>query len=175
VRSLGVGRTSGPGLDTIVHETDKAGNINMPLVVRAGMTLEKRDFWTIGADVTFSKWEDFRMFGSTDSLKNSLSVSLGGSIIPKYNDYKNYLKRVEYRAGLRYDNGSLSVYGKNIQLYGASVGLGLPLGKSKSKVNMSFEYYVKGTKESNLLKEEYFRFVIGVTVSDKWFQRYKYD
>jgi hypothetical protein len=90
-------------------------------------------------------------------------------------DYKNYFKRIEYRAGFRYDNGNIILSNTRISTYGLSVGMGMPLGKSKSRINLSAEYFVKGTTNNNLIKEEYFRFILGLNFSDKWFQRYKYD
>jgi hypothetical protein len=110
-----------------------------------------------------------------DSLQNSLGFNIGGSYIPNATDYKNYFNRVEYRAGLKYDGGNVIWADKNISSYGFSLGMGMPLGKSKSKLNIAGEYYARGTTANNLIKEEYFRIVLGLNFSDRWFQRYKYD
>jgi long-subunit fatty acid transport protein len=147
----------------------------LPYTFNGGMSLEKKDHWTIAGDVNYTNWSSYRSFGSTDSLKNSLGVSIGGSFIPSASDYKSYVKRIEYRAGARYDNGNLNVRNTNIGNYGVSAGFGLPLGKSKSRLNLTLEYYAKGTTRNNLVKEEYFRIIFSANFSDKWFQRVKYD
>lgn len=174
IRSMGVGQTGGIR-DTIDFKEGNKGNIQLPYSMSTGISLEKKDNWMVAVDVNYTNWSAYRSFGRTDSLKNSLGIAVGASFIPNSIDYKNYFKRVEYRAGARYDNGNLELSGKNIGTYGVSVGLGLPLGKTKSRLNISSEYYVRGTSQNNLIKEEYIRFIVGINFSDKWFQRYKYD
>jgi len=180
IRSMGVGQTSG-FRDTIAYIAGNKGTIALPYSLSVGVSLEKRDkmeqrnTWMVAFDVNYTNWSSYKAFGRTDSLKNSLGFSIGASFIPNPIDYKNYYNRIEYRLGARYDNGNIKLSGQNIGTYGVSAGLGLPLGKQKSRLNISAEYFVRGTTQNNLIKEEYFRFVLGINFSDVWFQRYKYD
>jgi long-subunit fatty acid transport protein len=175
IRSMGVGQTTGIR-DTIAYDDSNKGSVELPFSFSTGFSFEKKENWMVAMDVNYTNWSDYRSFGSTDSLKNTLAVSLGGSYIPNSSDLKNYFKRVEYRAGARYDNGNLVLAGKDIVTYGVSAGVGLPLGtKTRSKLNISAEYFVRGTSASNLIREEYFRVIFGINFSDRWFQRYKYD
>lgn len=173
-RTMGVGGIT-TTKDTVVYEGNKKGHYTLPLMSKLGFSLEEADHWMVCADLNYANWSSFRSFGASDSLKNMTGVSVGASFIPKSTDYKNYLKRIEYRIGGRYDNGYLDVYGKNIATFGLSAGIGLPLGRSKSRVNLSAEYYTRGTTENRLIREDYWRIVLGVAFSDKWFIRYKYD
>jgi hypothetical protein len=173
-RSMGVGLIGG-GKDTAVHETGHKGEIILPATFKGGLSFEDKDHWMLGADFSYSQWADYRAMGRTDSLRNSFAVSLGGSFTPRTTDGKSYFRRVEYRGGLRFDNGSLIFGGTPVTVYGVSAGLGLPLGRGMSKVNVSFEYFVRGTRENSLIREDYFRVMLGISISDKWFQRYKYD
>jgi long-subunit fatty acid transport protein len=161
--------------DTIEYVESNKGTIDLPFSFSGGASLESKDHWTIAADVNYINWSSYRAFGYSDSLKNTIGISLGGSFTPNASDYKSFFKRIEYRAGARYDNGNVKIRNTNITNYGMSAGFGLPLGKSKSKLNIAFEYYVKGTTKNNLLKEEYYKIVFGVNFSDKWFQRSKYE
>jgi hypothetical protein len=174
MRSLGVGGTL-VAVDTILYDNSKKGEIKLPMTIRFGVGLEKKDNWQIAADVNYTQWSAYRSFGVTDSLHDNIGVSVGGSYIPNSSDFKNYFNRVEYRAGARYDNGYLTLNGKNISTYALSAGMGMPLGKTRSKLNLTFEYMVRGTTSNNLIREEYFRFIVGLNFTDKWFQRYKYD
>lgn len=173
-RTMGVGGLASTK-DTIVFEGNKSGTVDLPMMVKGGFSLEQTDHWMVCADVKYGNWSTYRAFGTNDSLKNMLGLSIGGSFIPASNDFQNYFKRIEYRAGARYDNGYLNVYGTDIATYGFSAGIGLPLGRNKSKLNITGEYFVRGTKDKDLIREEYWRIVIGITFSDKWFVRYKYD
>lgn len=177
VRTLGVGITdpSNVGKDTIDSGVGKKGVVVLPAQLQAGVYFAEKDKWLIAADVTYQNWQNYQAFNFKDSLKNSLGFKIGGSFTPDAGDAKHFLKRVEYKAGFRYDNGHLKFGDNNINTIGFSVGFGLPLGKSKSQLNLAAEYLVRGTTKSNLIKEEYFRFTIGVSICDKWFYRYKYD
>jgi long-subunit fatty acid transport protein len=184
VRTMPVGSTLGTK-DTIAYTDSEKGNIELPYSFSIGAGWEKKDQWAMAFDVHTTNWSAYRSFGSTDSLQNSFGFNLGGSFIPNVSD-KHYYNRVEYRAGVRYDLGNLVLANHSISSYGLSVGLGLPLGKPKkyaedgqlkppSKLNITGEYFVKGTTSDNLIKEEYFRIIIGINFSDKWFQRTKYE
>lgn len=175
VRSMGVGATSGT-LDSIYYSTGTTGTVTIPYSVSSGLSIEKKDRWFAASDFNYTNWSSYQSFGRVDSLKNSFGVSVGFSFVPKSTDYKHYLNRVEYRLGGRYDQGNLFVKGTNISTYAVSAGFGLPLGvKTKSRLNITGEYMVRGTIDNNLIQERYFRIILGINFSDKWFQRYKYD
>lgn len=178
VRTLGVGVTKyqSIGKDTVANNNNDKGTISMPMSIRGGLFFQEIDHWGIGVDGSYTAWKDYRAFGSSDSLKNSFGFQIGAFYKHNDNKSKSYFNQVEYRAGMRFDNGTISTQGKNVSSIGFSVGLGLPIDKVISKVNISAEYLLRGTTEQNLLREEYFRLVIGVSISDnQWFRRYKYD
>lgn len=175
VRSMGVGATRGT-LDSIYYTNGVTGIVSMPYALATGLSLEKKDKWFAAADFNYTEWSSYQSFGRVDSLRNSFGVSCGFSMVPKSTDYKHYYNRVEYRIGGRYDKGNLFINGTNISTYAISGGFGLPLGvKTKSRLNLTGEYMVRGSLENNLIQERYFRIILGINFSDKWFQRYKYD
>ena len=174
-RSLGWGGTAPFTLDTIDYSTNTKGTIILPQAIKAGFSFEKKGVWMIASDINYTQWTAYKSFGVGDNLKNSTSYSFGASWIPDQNATKGYLNKIEYRIGGRYDNGNVQLYAKNISSYALTGGLGFPLGKTKSRLNASFEYISKGTTSSGLIREDLFRVIIGVTFSDQWFVRYKYD
>ncbi|MFN5885552.1 MAG: hypothetical protein ACK445_09455 [Bacteroidota bacterium] len=173
-KSMGIGGLMGV-VDTIDYQNNISGDIILPTSYGLGIGLHKKDKWFAGAEANYTNWSDYRIFGSSDSLFNSFGINAGGYWVPNYLDFKNYFSRIEYRAGIRYDYGSLKIDGEYIGNLGLSVGLGLPLGKTRNKLNLGFEYLVRGTTKAGLIQEEYLRFTLGISVSDKWFTRYKYD
>jgi hypothetical protein len=44
-----------------------------------------------------------------------------------------------------------------------------------SMVNFAASYGVRGTKDNGLIKEEYFKLIISVSLSDKWFRKVLYN
>lgn len=178
VRTLGVGVTnpSGSGKDTVANRSDVTGTAILPMIVKGGVFFQEINHWGIGVDLSYAAWQNYQAFGSSDSLKNTIGFNIGGFYKHNKTDVKSYFNRIEYRAGMRYDNGNVSVSGTNISTLGFSVGLGLPIDKALSKINISAEYLMRGTTENKQLREDYFRLVIGVSISDyQWFRRYKYD
>ena len=80
---------------------------------------------------------------------------------------------MNYRAGLRYDKTGLIINGKEINNFGITFGLGLPLGGSFSNINIGFELGRRGTTDANLIEETYLKFGVGLSLNDRWFQKRK--
>ncbi|WP_290802980.1 hypothetical protein [Flavobacterium sp.] len=158
--------------DVPVNNTD----IVIPSKLAVGLGIGERNKWMVGTEVTFqnnsklvNRFDDFT--GGT--YEDSQKYVIGGYYIPKFDSYTSYLNRVVYRAGFRYENVGLVIKDKSIQDYGMTFGLGLPLGFSK--IDLGFEYGVRGTKYYNLIRENYFNISVGLSLSDKWFKKRKID
>lgn len=178
VRSLGIGNTNSGsiGKDTVLNESVANGVLNMPLIVKGGLFFHRIDNWGIGVDFGYQSWKDYRQFGISDSLKNTLGFNIGAYYKTNANNVKNYFNRIEYRAGIRFDNGMISTNNTNVNTIAYAIGFGFPLDRIGSKINVAAEYLNRGTTTNTLVKEEYFRLVIGVSFNDMgWFRRYKYD
>ena len=102
--------------------------------------------------------------------------------MPKSNSISNYWDRVTYRAGLRFEKTGLlvsktSVVGDFIEIndFGISFGLGLPMGKKLSNLNLGIEYGTKGSTANNLIQEKYFNFRLSLSLNDSWFIKREID
>ncbi|MCG9881624.1 MAG: hypothetical protein MH472_13575, partial [Bacteroidia bacterium] len=78
-------------------------------------------------------------------------------------------------AGVRYEQSNLTVRGTGVDILALHTGIGIPMAKSKSRVNVGCEWQQRGTTENGLVQENYFRIFVGVSFADKWFYRYRYD
>ena len=151
----------------------------MPKSIGGGFAFEKNEKFLIAADVYWQNWAKLNMFGVKDSLKNSLRGSLGLQIVPNPTDFNNYFKRVKYRLGISYAQTYLQLNGKQLSDFGVSFGAGFPIRKSQSDfskgmVNVAFEIGQRGTTAVNLIKEDYFRFTLSMSIYDFWFRQQKY-
>jgi long-subunit fatty acid transport protein len=169
--------------ETILYQISTSstndGRIRMPKSIGGGFAFERDDKWLFAADVYWQNWAALNMFGRNDSLKNSLRASLGVQIVPNAMDYNNYFRRVKYRFGLAYTNTYLQLNGKQLSDFGLSLGAGFPLRKSqtdisKGMVNVGLEIGQRGTTDMNLLKENYIRFTVSMSIYDLWFRKQKY-
>jgi hypothetical protein len=160
--------------DTIVEASGYKGTILIPAMVGLGLSFENPDKWLVGADVKWQNWKKFKAFDRSDSLVNSFQVNAGAELIPNINSYTNYLKRIRYRLGFFYNSSYLQLRGKHLNEYAFSVGFGLPLRGVKTMLNIGAQVGTRGTTESSLIKESYFKFIIGFSIYERWFVKRKY-
>lgn len=104
-----------------------------------------------------------------------MRISLGGEYTPSLSTVSNYLQRITYRGGFRYSNSFLELRGQQINEFGISFGFGLPLPRTRSTINLAAEIGTRGTKSENLIKENYVRFTLGLSIFERWFIIRKYD
>lgn len=161
--------------DTIVNESAVKGQALLPVNIGAGFSLGKTDKWLVGADIQWQQWEKFTYFGVSDSLQNSLRLSLGGSFNPSASTVSGYWQRVTYRGGLRYSESYLELRGTRINEFGISIGVGLPLPRTRSTINFAAEFGSRGTTTNNLIKENFIKFTLGLSIFERWFIIRKYD
>ena len=123
------------------------------------------------------------MFGETDpKLKDASQFKLGAWWVPNVQDVHNYWKTIQYRAGINYNTGFLSVsaFGNqnqqaDIKDMSLSLGLGLPMKRSKTTANIGVQLGKRGTIEKGLVEEKYIKFHLAFTFNDKWFTKRKID
>jgi len=149
-----------------------------PSKLTIGTGIGKSKKWFAGVDYTSlgtGKLNNLT-FNNTDTrYKNASKVAFGGFYIPKYNSLTSYLSRVVYRAGARFENTGIVIQNEDINEFGISFGVGLPVGRKFSNLNIGFEYGSRGTTNNNLVKENFVNLNLSLSLNDKWFQKRKID
>jgi len=174
-------------LDSVTEQLDVKGNITYPANFGGGFLVEraaddKRGGWLLGIDYIKNGWDNYRVYGEKDLVRNNWQMKIGGQVKPamKGNNYKNY---ITYRAGFFFGQDYVYLDRKLPEL-GASFGLALPILNLKDPqrrfrtqytvINLSMEYIKRGNND-NLLREDLFRLSVGIALSDLWFQKRKYE
>ncbi len=166
------GTTTMPG-DTLIH--DLKDSYQLPGGLGIGFSWQKLNKLTLGIDIKRSFWKENAGFAEdNEEYRNIWTARLGFEITPKYNDVDSYIKRIRYRLGLDYKQVPFVIGGETLNDFGLSFGCSLPV-KGVSAVNMSFKYGQRGKASGSLVKEQYFKFVLGATINDRWFVRRKYN
>ncbi len=167
-----------PSVVDVLSETKTTSKIHMPNQVSFGAGIGTSRNWMIGTELT---WSQSNAMGNrydnitVASFENAMKYSLGGFWVPNYDAFSNYLKKITYRAGFRYENTGLVIQNQSIKDYAFSAGFGLPLGGTFSNLNLGVEYGRKGTTKANLVQENYTNVVMSLSLNDKWFVKRKYD
>ena len=165
-------------IDTIAYgEVD--AKITVPQGFGVGVTLQKGNDWTVGADFNWTQWSKFARQGKTEGLQNSWLVSAGAEFTPKHTSISGYFSRVTYRFGGLYEHGFVNLPGNDgldhsINKVGVTAGLSLPLPRTQSKVNLALEAGQYGTREGGLIQERYAKVNVGISVFEHWFMKRKY-
>lgn len=169
---------NGPArIDSVYGETNVKGDVIYPSSYGFGFMINKEAKWLIGADYSASKWSDYRFYGEKDFVQDSWKIHVGGQLIPNAINGKNYWSRVAYRAGFNYGKDYVNV-DKELPVYTVTLGFGLPMRHAaytyqSAVINLGIEFGRRGNKE-NLIRENFFRFALGLNLSDIWFVKKKY-
>ena len=171
------------GSDTVLQR-NVGGEIVYPASFTAGFVLERRvganGNFSFGADLVQNKWSSFRFFDAPDSVQDNWQMRFGTQLRPNVKAGSGYFSSVSYRAGFYFGPDYIRV-GRELPVYGVSVGLGLPVANYNrlspgqfTVLNVAFEYEKRGNND-NVLKENLFRISIGLNFSDLWFSKRKYE
>jgi len=148
--------------------------IKFPSQITLGAGIGESKDWFIGAqysNVKISNFNDPILNVGTVEFIDANRYRIGGFFIPNYNSLSSYWHRVVYRAGARYEENGINVAGEDINEFGISFGVGLPVGRFYSNFNIGFELGSRGTTNSGLLKENFFNTFISISLNDKWFEK----
>ena len=161
-------------IDTVWYQTDNKASLTMPHGVGFGITLQKNNRWTLGADFNWAQWSAFERNGVNQGLQDSWSVAVGGEYIPVSTTLSSYWTKMSYRLGGFYEQTYLNINGHSINKLGVTAGVTLPVPKTLSRVNLSLEVGKCGTKSDNLIQEGYVNFTLGVSIFERWFVKRMY-
>lgn len=169
-------------IDSVSQQTGVEGKIIYPASYKAGFVIQNvkdnASGWLFGVDYTQTKWNDYRFYGLSDSVKNNWQLNIGGQFFPKPGT--NYFSRLVYRFGFYTGPDYISLSNSNVPQFGISAGIGLPIASHNRLTNqftimdIALEYGKRGNN-SNLIKENLFRLSVGFNFTDFWFGKRKYD
>ncbi|HXC06048.1 MAG TPA: hypothetical protein VNZ86_14925, partial [Bacteroidia bacterium] len=176
--------------DTLINILNQHAIVKIPSKLGFGLSLSQSYKWNVLADFTYQQWSGYTFGGTSGGLQNSMQGSLGFQFQPSLTG--SYFNIVRYRMGVRYNQTYLDLEGTQLVEAGFSFGVALPvaiggvkhrfdlrqmggLRREYSVVNISAEIGQRGTTTNGLIKETYGRIVLGFTINDRWFQRFKYN
>ncbi len=168
--------SQGALVDTLEFKDEERTTIELPTTFSLGVSFAKLNKFELNADYYFAKWSDAKLFGNTVAeLTNQRRFSIGGEFIPESTSIRSYLKKIKYRAGFHYEKSYLRINSQQINEIGMSFGLGLPVNRSKSTINLAFEFGRKGTVKKDLIRENYTKLSLYLNLHDTWFFQRKFD
>lgn len=161
------------------------GSFTMPQKVGLGFALGIPDKLIVTGDYIMQDWSD-ALSGNNYNTAPASSFHFGTEYTPDKEALRGYHKLATYRLGAYYSNSYLSVLKSGSQVsdadgfyqlndYGITFGVGLPVRSIKSSINVSFTAGTRGTTAYNLVKENYGIITFNVTLYDLWFRKRRFE
>lgn len=164
----------GSSYDTLEIITKKT-NFIIPQKYGVGFAISKGDQIKIGLDYTHENWSDAKFSNNYLSTRDERRYSLGIEYCSRKNISDYGFKAIHYRLGVYYNPTYLIIDDTPIDTKATTFGLGLPLRKKLSMINISAELGQTGNTKKGLIKENYILFHLNFTLHDIWFQKLHYD
>ena len=146
----------------------------LPLEFGVGFSKAFKKNISLTFDYEKSLWNGTNQTNIYGEFKNQDKFALGLSYFKK--EHSIYFSdRIHYFSGINYDTGFLSVNNKNINNLAFSLGVGIPVDNTKSLLNITYSYGQKGSIGNDLIKENYHKIGINLSLEAIWFVKRKYD
>jgi hypothetical protein len=167
-----------------IHVTDASDNIvlndalassaiNIPRSMSTGFSLTTKRI-VMAADYRYQKWSMARGQASGLSFTDTHKFSSGIALLPTTIAPKNYMELIEYQAGFSVSNSCLMFKNVNPVNYEITVGAGLPL-RSGGQVNLGVTWGKQGTINEGLIREDFVRFTLGLSMVERMFLKRMYE
>lgn len=153
--------------------TDEQTNYELPLAVGIGFAYHIQSKLSLGLDVEMQQWKGTNSQQSED-FRNSLKLIAGGKYIPDYKSVNSYFQRINYRFGVVYKQLPYVISETNINEFGINFGVSLPVSGA-STIDTAFKVGRRGTTSNDLVRENFYQIVFGISINDRWFIKRKYD
>ncbi|MBZ9632176.1 hypothetical protein LB465_15440 [Salegentibacter sp. LM13S] len=183
-RQLATIAFSSTGGESVVEERDidvADSELTLPAKYTIGLGLGRPNKWFFGGEYVSTDDNSYldvnNAGGGNANFANAAQYKFGGYFIPQYNSITNYFNRIVYRAGFRFEETGLNINNQGINEFGITFGVGLPVGPGFSNINLGFEYGQRGTTDSGLIQEDFFRLSVGLSLTEarRWFERRKFN
>lgn len=162
--------------DTI-HFTNKyRSDIKSPMKFGFGASYNVARQLTISAEYEFAQWSKVQGFQtdltkSSDVFTDTHKFAVGAELIPKSNSTR-FWHNCRYRVGASTKNSYMLIDDVKLNEISASAGLSMPVNR-RCFLDFAVGYDHLEPSKSNMLKENYITFTLGLTFNEMMFFRNK--
>lgn len=149
----------------------------LPASYGLGVAYELNDKLVASVDYSTSLYSKAKIPGINNgvTVKDRNKYAFGMEYIPNDRSADFYPSRIRYRLGTYYVQDYIVKDGNQLEDFGISFGVGLPLKRSKTSLNLGVQWGQRGTSDNNLTKEDYLKFTMNLTLHEFWFVKRQFD
>ncbi len=123
-------------------------------------------------DYVYQPWNEYTFNNSYEkNFKELTKISLGFQYKPEVRSiHASSWEQISLRCGLSFEETQYSFGGNNVDQYSVHAGFTFPFS-SINMMDLSIAAGIRGKNENNLIKEEFIKAAITLTLGELWFQR----
>lgn len=161
---------------TLIIDDIASKNTSYYLPLELGFGLNKifKNNLSLSFDYEKSFWNATNQASIYGAFTNQDKLSVGCSYYTNKRKIHFYDK-LHYYSGIKYDSGFLLINNKRVNNMSFSAGIGIPLERTNSLINISYSYGVKGKISNDLIKENYHTLGVNLSMEALWFVKRQYD
>ena len=143
----------------------------IPKKISAGLNILVNENYLIVADYLFQSWSKYELNGvKSTNLRDLSRYSIGFQVGEQSKRFASFWELIKYRGGLSYEQSQYQINGEGINQIGFHAGISFPLGLENT-IDVGLMYGIRGTKDSNLAKENIFQASFSLNFGELWFVR----
>ena len=164
-----------------VNETNTGtdGTLKLPLEFNSGVTYYLNPYHSFSAEYLIQKWNDSEFsYDITEQgyFKDRSKVGVGYQYQPFTNQQSSgFFSNFRYSIGATYDDGHLTIAGEDIVTTMLHAGLSIPSARNRSSIDISFNYGVRGTESSSLVKENIWGLKLSLNLAEFMFLKQRFQ
>jgi hypothetical protein len=145
----------------------------IPIRLNLGVHITLNNVYNFALDYFYQKWTDFKLSSINQlNLSDVNKFSLGFEYRPARVLSMNFLEQIMWRGGVSYEMSQYEFSGYELHQFSVSGGFSLPISPENT-FDVGLEYAIRGSKENDLLLENFFRIDLGISFGDIWFTRFE--
>lgn len=154
--------------------TSDVDDFYLPLEFSVGFSKLFKNKLNVTMDYERAFWENTNQADMYGNYLNQNKFKLGFSY-RKDDNLRTYFDRIQFSTGLNYDTGYLEIDNKRISNRAISFGVSLPIENTFSVINLSYSYGQKGRISNGLIKENYHKISLNLSLDGFWFVKRKIE
>jgi hypothetical protein len=163
-----------------LSQTDTSSiDYSLPLTFGLGCSYTKNNYITYGIDFRQTNWNDFDYNNGPAALNNAWKLGIGIEYKPIAKagiKDKKYLNKIIYRAGASLGKSESAISTGAVNEYAFNTNVSLPMMNAKlvTYFNLGLDLGARGF-DSKTISERYWRVNLSFTITDKWFNKVRFD
>lgn len=153
------------------------GKITLPVELNAGLTYYPTSLVNFSVEGLYEQWSNYESAFDPSSelsyMTDRVKAGFGAEYHPYRTNSTSFLSNFRYSGGISYDTGHLNIRGQDISTLWFSAGLGIisPDPRSRSSVDISIRYGLRGTTNNDLIREKIWALNLSINLSELMFFR----